>query len=83
MVMLILVVILRPRAGKATSQPSVRIISGSATVDVAKNPGSNQCQLIPGEVTKSNTVDKTTKPQQIRNTDELKITVEHIPDGPG
>lgn len=47
---------------------------------MVKNPGSNQCQLIPGEVTESDTVDKTTKPQQIRSTDELKVTVEHIPD---
>jgi hypothetical protein len=45
--------------GKATLQPSVKIISGSAIVDVAKNPRSNQCQLILGEVTKSDTVDKT------------------------
>jgi hypothetical protein len=42
--------------GEVTSQPSVRIISGSAIEDVAKNPGSNQCQLIPGEVTNSDTV---------------------------
>jgi hypothetical protein len=29
---------------------------------------------------KSDTIDKNTKPQQIRNTDELKFTVEHILD---
>jgi len=48
--------------------------------EVVKSPGLNQYQLIPEEVTKSDSGDNTTKPQQFCNTDELQITVDHIPD---
>lgn len=45
-----------------------------------KNSGSSQYQLIPGQVSKSDSVNKTTNPHQIHNTDELKFTVQHISD---
>jgi hypothetical protein len=43
-----------------------------------KCPGSSQCQLIPAEVTKVDSANKTDKPEQICETDELNFTEEHI-----
>jgi hypothetical protein len=43
------------------------------------SPSLSQYQLIPEELTKSDSGDNTTKPQQFGNTDELQITVDHIP----